>query len=69
MWVDNRVQLTNMVFPADKRAIHANVVQALECARHTVEQHQKNQEERSVRLGDSTDSDLSCTLGKSLRFK
>jgi len=30
MWVDNRVQLTNMVFPADKRAIHASLVQALE---------------------------------------
>jgi hypothetical protein len=66
MWVDGQLQISNMVFPADKRAIHPNVVRCLEAARQAVDDHVPASPDG---LCASTDSELSRTLGKSLRFK
>jgi hypothetical protein len=41
MLVDGRVQLSNMVFPADRRAVHTSVVRALESARKAVDDSKK----------------------------
>lgn len=74
MLVDGRVQLSNMVFPADRRAIHTSVVRALESARKAVDDSKKVPEGLSEGLGlipegSDTDNELSHTLGKSLKFK
>lgn len=81
MLVDGRVQLSNMVFPADRRAIHTSVVRALESARKAVDDSKRVPEGLSKGLGLSpegvsfapegsdTDNELSHTLGKSLKFK
>ena len=83
MLVDGRVQLSNMVFPADRRAIHTSVVRALESARKAVEDSKKvpeglsfapeglsfAPEGLSFAPSVDTDSELSHTLGKSLKFK
>jgi hypothetical protein len=64
------VQISNMVFPADKRAIHPSVIRYLEAARKAVDDNCGNPPGVSSNgLCASTDSELSHTLGKSLRFQ
>jgi hypothetical protein len=82
MWMDGAtaksagpgVQISNMVFPADKRAIHPSVMRCLETARKAVDDHVPQEGPGGLcaspdGLCASTDSELSRTLGKSLRFK
>jgi hypothetical protein len=82
MWMDGAtaesarpgVQISNMVFPADKRAIHPSLIRCLETARKAVDDYVPQEGPRGLcaspdGLCDSTDSELSRTLGKSLRFK
>ena len=68
------VQISNMVFPADKRAIHPSLMRCLETARKAVDDHDPQKGPGGIcaspdGLCASTDSELSRTLGKSLRFK
>jgi hypothetical protein len=76
-WSSHNVQISNIVFPADKRAIHPSLLLCMESARKAVDDQVTLGNASSIvpvcctigGLGVSTDSDLSNTLGKSLKFK